>query len=110
MTARSGYQPSSDGADVGDRVPLQDRAAAQCAYASSRSAQVNQYAVFGRAADAGNVWVSGLGVGAGSADVQVLDPEWRGTAELARRLFYGRLEVGWTVYRARLVTASQVLR
>ncbi|MEV6648045.1 hypothetical protein [Amycolatopsis sp. NPDC051371] len=60
--------------------------------------------MFSRAADAGNVWVSGLGVGAGSADVSVVDPEWCGGAELARALFYAHLGTGvYSVLNARLV-------
>jgi hypothetical protein len=87
---------------VCDRVPHQGRADDKAA--RSAPSRPNQYDVFARAADAGNVWVSGLGVGAGSADVSVVDPEWCGGSDLARALFYAHLGTGvYAVHNARLV-------
>lgn len=61
-------------------------------------------AVFARAVAAGEVWVSGLGTGAGGADVQVLADDWTGGAELARELFYRGLDSGQLLLdRARVV-------
>lgn len=102
MTARDGEVPSADGGDVGNPVPLQGRAAdvPSC----SAPSHPNQYDVFARVADAGNVWVSGLGVGAARAEVSVVDPEWCGGSELARALFYAHLGAGvYSVFDARLV-------
>ncbi|RSM35070.1 hypothetical protein DMA12_45660 [Amycolatopsis balhimycina DSM 5908] len=69
--------------------------------------RLSDHAAFFRAVEAGNVWVSGLGVGAGSADVQVISHDWHGGPELARKLFYGYLATGrYAVERARLVPRS----
>lgn len=102
MTARDGDQPSPDeGREIGRRTPNARADNEPTRFAPLRP---NQYDVFSRAADAGNVWVSGLGVGAGSADVSVVDPEWCGGAELARALFYAHLGTGvYSVLNARLV-------
>ncbi|WP_328449015.1 hypothetical protein [Amycolatopsis sp. NBC_00438] len=102
MTARDGDQPFPDEGNESGPVPLQGQAADE--HAPSAPSRPNQYDVFNRAADAGNVWVSGLGIGAGSADVNVVDPEWCGGSDLARALFYAHLGTGvYSVLNARLV-------
>ncbi len=92
--------PSAEVGGDSVRVPPQDRIAA----ADPAQPRLTDGQVFARAIEDGNVWVSGLGVGANSADVTVLDPEWRGGPDLARRLFYSHLGHGrCVVHRARLV-------
>ncbi len=94
--------PALEAGGESDRCPLLDRPENE----PTRSApsRPNQYDVFSRAANAGNVWVSGLGVDAGSADVSVVDPEWSGGSDLARALFYAHLSTGvYAVHNARLV-------
>lgn len=92
---------SPDGGDESDRVPLQGRVADERARSAPSCA--DQSKVFARAADAGSVWVSGLGMGAGSADVNVLDADWRGGPELARALLYTYLGTGrYAIHNARL--------
>jgi hypothetical protein len=95
------------GGDESDRCPPQDRPGDERTL--SAPSRLSHHAVFAREVDAGNVWVSALGVGAGSAEVRVNSPDWLGGPELARELFYGYLETGrYVVDRARVVrrTAS----
>ncbi|WP_410644478.1 hypothetical protein [Amycolatopsis sp. lyj-346] len=65
-------------------------------------------AVFAREVEAGNVWVSGLGLGADKTEVNVLSPDWHGSPELARDLFYRGLDTGqYGIDRARVVRSSR---
>ncbi|WP_372672957.1 hypothetical protein [Amycolatopsis kentuckyensis] len=60
--------------------------------------------MFARAVAAGNVWISGIGVGVNSAKVLVNTPEWHGSSELARELFYHGLGTGkYGILRANVV-------
>ena|SRR5438045_2874345 len=89
----------------GDVCPFQDRPDDEHTHASP--SHLSHRAVFAREVDAGNVWVSALGLGAGSAEIRVNSPDWLGGPELARELFYGYLETGrYVVERARVVRRS----
>ena len=83
----------AEGSYESDRVPLQGRSEAERTR-SAPSLPIAAGAVFQRAVAAGNVWISGLGLGAGSADLLVNDPDWRGTPEMAREFFYHGLGNG----------------
>ena len=97
--------PSVVEGDENDRCSLQDRSGDERTH--SVPSRLSHYAVFAREVDAGNVWVSALGIGAGSAEVRVNSPDWIGGPELARELFYGYLETGrYVVDRARVVRRS----
>ena len=97
--------PPVVGGEESDRCPPQDRPDDE--HTLSAPSHLSHRALFAREVDAGNVWVSALGLGAGSADVRVNSPDWFGGPELARELFYGGLETGrYVVERARVVRRS----
>jgi hypothetical protein len=106
---QAGTVPRRVGAGSGPGAPTIVGAPEPQPSASSTSA--NQAAVFARAIDAGDVWISGIGVGANSADVLVNSPDWRGSPELARQFFYHGLGTGqYRILGANVVFAGAAKR
>lgn len=67
------------------------------------SVTTGQRKAFWAAVDEGRVWVSGLGLGAGEAEITITG-DWPGMQDHARHLFYEALENGLIeIDRARIV-------
>lgn len=96
--------PRPVGAGTGPGAPATVGAPAPQTWRVSDMA--DQAAVFARAVDNGDVWISGIGVGVNCADVLVNSPDWRGSRELAREFFYHGLGTGrYGILRANVVPA-----
>lgn len=102
--------PSVVGGDESDEVSRQDRRDQESTHAAA-ARPVDDGVVFRRAAAAGNVWICCLGVGAGSAELRVNDPDWRGSPAKARELFYHGLSGGqYGILGANVVLAGAAER